>query len=111
MPVQGDTSCTGVLIYMILLDHFLFPCNSQVFFGIPCPVCGFQRAFVLLTQGQLLASLKMFPALVPSLFLILFSVIRLLKPSMVPAKFLKIFAIIVLAIIVTSYVFTLASLL
>lgn len=39
----------------------LLPCTYKKFFGISCPTCGFQRAAVLLFDGQWWEALKQFP--------------------------------------------------
>ena len=41
----------------------LLPCVSKQLFGISCPLCGFQRAVVLLCNGQVWDSIRQFPPL------------------------------------------------
>lgn len=48
----------------------MIPCLSKTLFGIECLGCGFQRAVVLLFQGELKASFLMYPALFPLLIFI-----------------------------------------
>ncbi|WP_243699516.1 DUF2752 domain-containing protein [Flavobacterium caseinilyticum] len=45
----------------------MFPCLSKTLFGVECLGCGFQRGFVLLLQGDLSGSFKMYPAIFTTL--------------------------------------------
>ena len=47
------------------LSNHLLPCFYKQVFGFSCPLCGSQRAVVLLCQGQIWESMKMFPPLLP----------------------------------------------
>jgi hypothetical protein len=49
----------------------MFPCISKTLFGIECLGCGFQRAFVLLLEGNFEAAFTMYPAIYSSLILLL----------------------------------------
>ena len=46
----------------------MLPCLSKTLFGIECLGCGFQRGFLLLTQGDLEGAFKMYPAIFTTLF-------------------------------------------
>jgi hypothetical protein len=52
----------------------MFPCISKTLFGIECLGCGFQRAFVLLLEGNFEAAFAMYPAIYCSLILLFFVV-------------------------------------
>lgn len=41
------------------------PCAYRQLLGVDCPFCGAQRAFLLLLQGRLGESWRLFPALAP----------------------------------------------
>lgn len=61
--------------------YSMFPCFYKQVFGISCPLCGCQRAIVLLSKGAWVESIKMFPPLFPLAFtLLLVLAIRWRKP-------------------------------
>lgn len=66
--------CSQELIHW--LQHHLLPCPFKFITGIDCPGCGFQRAFILLLQGEWRASIALYP---PTLPLILLGVFFLLE--------------------------------
>lgn len=47
------------------LEQHQFPCLFQSYFGLACPGCGFQRALLLLLNGDISASILRYPALIP----------------------------------------------
>ena len=53
------------------LEKYMFPCISKTLFGIECLGCGFQRAFVLLLEGNFEDAFIMYPAIYSSLILLL----------------------------------------
>ena len=53
-----------------LENHFL-PCAYKQLLGIECPVCGSQRAFIALLKGNIIESIKLYPALIPTLIIII----------------------------------------
>jgi hypothetical protein len=57
---------------MLNIEHILFPCFSKTLFNLECLGCGFQRSFLLLTQGQFRTAFDMYPAIYSSCFFILF---------------------------------------
>ena len=44
-----------------MVKYHLLPCAYKQLFGISCPMCGFQRAMILLFNGQILDSVYQFP--------------------------------------------------
>ena len=66
-------------------DVPLLPCAWKQLFGISCPSCGLQRALLLLAQGEVWASVMMFPILFPCLAVavILFAAYRRKKRTVV----------------------------
>jgi hypothetical protein len=45
----------------------MLPCAYKSIFGIDCPGCGFQRAFIALLKGNIGESLHLYPAVIPIL--------------------------------------------
>ena len=46
------------------LEHHLLPCYHKQILGISCPLCGLQRATVLLLRGELWQAITQFPPFV-----------------------------------------------
>jgi hypothetical protein len=67
-------------------------------------MCGFQRSLLLLLQGNLRESFFMYPALIPTLALIVFFAVHLVSKKTVSKKFLLSYGAVVLSLIVVSYV-------
>ena len=59
-------------IFALSLKDFMLPCLNKKLFGLDCPGCGMQRSVDLLLHGEFLAAFKMYPAVYPILFLLLF---------------------------------------
>jgi hypothetical protein len=88
---------------MNFFEEHLLPCAFKSIFGVDCPICGFQRALLLLVQGDFIGSIKMYSPLLPVLFLIAMSLIRTIKPNRVGKTFLSHYGIFVLAVIMINY--------
>ncbi len=84
------------------LESHQIPCIYRSILGIECPTCGFQRALILLLKGEWVSSLKVYPALIPTLLLLLllisWAILR--KPGW---PFIKRFIQLDLALIFISY--------
>lgn len=52
------------------LAQNMLPCGFKYFFGIDCPGCGLQRSIILLLQGNVWASIQMYPPLLPTVFVL-----------------------------------------
>ncbi len=48
----------------------MLPCAYKQFFGIDCPACGAQRSFIELLKGNFSESFHLYPALLPTILLI-----------------------------------------
>ena len=79
------------------------PCAYNSLLGVDCPACGSQRALDLLLQGEFIASFKMFPPLIPVLFLIALFILHLFNNSWISRKFMFTYATVVLVITIISY--------
>lgn len=60
------------------IEENALTCTNKKLFGIECLGCGFQRSFILLCRGDILGSIKMYPALLPIIFLILFTTLHII---------------------------------
>ena len=86
-------------------EHHLLTCPFKSFSGIDCPGCGIQRSLLLLFQGDLAMSFKLYPATIPILILFIFSGIHLKFDFKNGAFFIKMFYIGITLIIVTNYIY------
>lgn len=59
------------------LENHLFTCFFKSHFGIECPACGLQRAFIALLKGNLIDSLKYHAALIPFIITLLIVIFQL----------------------------------
>jgi hypothetical protein len=85
-----------------LQDHLL-PCAFKSLSGIDCPICGFQRAFLLLLQGRVTDSFKIYPPLIPCLLFLLIIVIYFIKKQAIRPFLVRISCFSVLGIIFINY--------
>jgi len=85
------------------LQNHLLPCALKSLFGIDCPICGFQRSFLLLLQGHFTDSFKMYPPLIPCLLFLLIVGIYCVKKQAIKPILLKSSGYIVLGIIFINY--------
>jgi hypothetical protein len=87
----------------LLSEILLFPCAYKQLFGIDCPMCGFQRSFILLLEGNFRESFYLYPALIPTLALIGFFAVHLISKKTIGKKFLLNYGALVLTLIAVSY--------
>ena len=85
------------------LNNHLLPCAYHALFGIDCPLCGSQRAFMLLLEGQWTRSFAQYPPLIPVLLLPGFFMVQRIFRDHIPVKSFYRFSILVLVIIFVNY--------
>ncbi|MBV9986832.1 MAG: DUF2752 domain-containing protein [Chitinophagaceae bacterium] len=83
-------------------DHML-PCAYKSLFGIDCPLCGFQRALLLMLQGEWKASFALYPPLLPLLCLGIGFLLQRLFRNRIPVRYLNRFSIAVLLLMLVNY--------
>ena len=71
--------------------------------GIDCPGCGMQRSFIELLKGNLTDSLHLYPALIPTIFTLLFTGFHLAFNFKNGAAIIKYSFIATIIIVLVSY--------
>lgn len=87
------------------LESHLMPCFFKYYIGIDCPGCGMQRSFILLLKGQLIESIKMYPALLPILGMISLLALHIIFKFKQGANILKLNFIFTTLLIIGNYIF------
>ncbi|QXP67415.1 DUF2752 domain-containing protein [Polaribacter sp. AHE13PA] len=87
----------------LITNDYLLPCLNKSLFGIDCPGCGIQRAFMLLIKGDFVAAFKMYPAIYTLLLFVLFILITFKSRFKNKQKIIISFATINVLVIVISY--------
>ncbi len=88
-------------IIKFLEDNSL-SCPTKSLFGIECPGCGTQMAFIELLKGNILESIKTFPPLIPLMLMIFYLILFLIFRFKHGTSVLKI-SFIINAIIITIH--------
>ena len=86
------------------LERNSLPCFYKKYLGIDCPGCGMQRAMIELLRGNFIDSLKAYPALLPTMFMVLFLISHLIFKFKKGAMILKISFIFTTIIIVFNFI-------
>jgi len=87
------------------LSGHLLTCPFKAQFGFDCLGCGFQRSVLALFSGDLMASFKLYPAAIPLVFIVLFTVIHLKFDFKFGAQLIKIVFAGVAVIILINYIY------
>jgi uncharacterized protein DUF2752 len=85
------------------LENHLMTCPYKAMMGIDCPGCGMQRSFVELLKGNLLESLHLYPALLPTIFTLLYTGLHLFFGFKNGASVIKYSFISTVIIVLVSY--------
>lgn len=85
-----------------LEDHYM-TCPYKAMSGVDCPGCGMQRAFIELLKGNFIESFQLYPALLPTIFTLLFTILHLMFKFQNGATVVKYSFIITVAIVVISF--------
>jgi hypothetical protein len=85
------------------LEEHSLQCFYVKYFGVHCPGCGFQRGLILLMKGELWASIKMYPPLIPTLFMFGFLVLHLFQHFERGGAILKNSFIFVVSLMILNY--------
>ena len=85
-----------------LKNHFM-TCPYKAMSGADCPGCGMQRAFIELLKGNIVESIQLYPALLPTIFTLLFTILHLIFKFKNGAAIVKYSFIITVSIVVISF--------
>ena len=61
-----------------MAGFILFPCAYKQIFGLSCPMCGFQRAVLLMYDGKIWDGICRFPPMVAFVVALLFFALRMI---------------------------------
>ena len=85
------------------LEKRQLSCFYKSVFGVECPGCGMQRALIALLRGEFAESIKLYPALIPTMFMLFFLVVHLFYRLKNGARILVSLFFLNVVIIVISY--------
>lgn len=80
------------------------PCFYKKNFGFECPGCGFQRAVIELLQGNIIESIKNYPALIPLILTFTMLLLHLVFRLKNGALIIKILFFISVSLIIGNFV-------
>ncbi|MNK12915.1 hypothetical protein D3C87_309930 [compost metagenome] len=83
----------------------MLACSWKKSTGLDCPACGFQRSFDELVHGHFVESLQLFPALLPFIFLVIYSGLHLWNPKKFPARIIVVNVCVVGALMIGNWVY------
>lgn len=90
---------------MKFIKEHLLACPVKQYFGMDCPGCGFQRSILALFEGDLIRAFKLYPATIPLIILLLFTIVHLKIDFKHGAFFIKILYIGISLIIIINYIY------
>ncbi len=85
------------------LERHELPCAWKAHLGFDCPGCGIQSAAIELLKGNVWESIRLYPALLPMLFMLSFLGVHLLFKVPRGALILKFLFIFTVVILLTGY--------
>ncbi len=93
-----------IISFVEWLEKNQSPCFWKRTCGIECPGCGMQRAIIALLKGNIWESILIYPALIPTFFLLSFLILHLIFKFKKGAKVILISFIFVVSIIVINFI-------
>lgn len=91
------------------LEAHQLPCLVKNTFGIECPGCGFQTAIFMLLRGEVAASVKTYPGLIPLIVFLALAAGHFAGIKKISPVALKITGFVCLIIILISYLLKLIT--
>lgn len=87
------------------LDRHMFTCPSVKYLHLQCPGCGLQRSILALLRGDIVASVQLYPALIPFLVLAVYTILHLRKNYPQGARNIRLMQVTVVGIVVVHYIY------
>ena len=82
----------------------MLPCAYKSFFGIDCPLCGFQRSFIQLMKGNFGESFALYPPLVFVLLMFAAFTVHAINKRIIGKRMVSSYAWMVLGIVMLNYI-------
>ncbi len=86
------------------LEESMSECFYHKHFGIECPGCGMQRSIIAFLKGEFVDSFLLYPALLPTIFTIVFVLLHIIFKFKNGARIIIISFIFTVAIILINYI-------
>ena len=87
------------------LEAHMLTCPSVQYWSMECPGCGMQRSLIALLNGDLFFSLKLYPALLPLLILLTYTLLHLKYKFRSGSKNIIALQVFVVSIITAHYIY------
>lgn len=92
------------------LERHQTACSWKKTFGVDCPGCGMQTAFIELLKGHFAESIRIYPALIPIILLVIFTTLHLLLNFRKGALIIKILFIFTVSIMFIHFMYKIFTL-
>ena len=92
--------------FIQLLEHHTLDCYFKKYFGFSCMGCGMQRSIIELLKGNVIGSIKFYPALLPLITLVAFLILHLKYDFKYGTLILKILFIVCVLLILYNFIIT-----
>ncbi|HEX8577328.1 MAG TPA: DUF2752 domain-containing protein [Flavobacterium sp.] len=91
------------------IEKYMLPCTNKMIFGLDCPGCGTQRAFLMVLKGDFLGAFHMFPAIYTTIVLFAAIALHFVDKSRKYHTVIISFAIVNAVIMITSYIYKITN--
>jgi Protein of unknown function (DUF2752) len=91
------------------LQANMLTCPLKKYLHIECPGCGLQRSFIALLNGDVRTSLQLYPATLPLLFLMVFTIFHLKYKFLHGAATIKYLYVGVAFVVLVFYIYKIVN--
>lgn len=91
------------------IEKYMLPCTNKLIFGLDCPGCGIQRAFLMVLKGDFIGAFHMFPAIYTIIILFAAIALHFIDRSRKYHTIMISFAILNAVIMIISYIYKVTS--